>query len=93
MDSRGDIVKAAGSVDVQLWDLKNEETDAKIGQWQIQPDQLQQFWFAAIVTNYKLTLNLDKPIEKYDQPLVVKITFTDHLTGKTFQEQKIIESR
>jgi hypothetical protein len=93
MDSRGDIVKAAGGVDVELWDLKKEEANAKIGQWLIQPDQLQQLWFATIVTNYKLTLDLDKPIEKYDQPLIVKVAFTDHLTGKTFLQQKIIESR
>ncbi|MHC4187552.1 MAG: coiled-coil domain-containing protein [Planctomycetota bacterium] len=93
MDSRGDIVKAAGAVDVELWDLKKEEANAKIGQWQIQPGQLQQLWFAAIVTNYKLTLNLDEPFKKYDQPLIVKVTFTDHLTGKTFQQQKIIEAR
>jgi hypothetical protein len=93
MDTQGDIIKAAGSVDVQLWDLKKDDANAKIGQWQIQPDQLQQLWFAAIVTNYKLALNLDKPIENYDQPLTVKVTFTDHLTGKTFQQQKIIEPR
>ncbi|MHC4757244.1 MAG: bZIP transcription factor [Planctomycetota bacterium] len=92
MDTHGDIVKAAGTVDVQLWDLSNEAPQAKIGKWQIMPDQLRDLWFATVVTtNYRLTFGLDEPVEKHDQPLTVKVTFTDHLTGKTFQQQQIIE--
>jgi hypothetical protein len=94
MDQHGDIVKAAGTVEVELWDLNNDQTDAKLGQWQILPEQLQQLWFASIAsTNYRLTFDLDEPIDNYDQPLTVKATFTDHLTGKSFKQQKVIERR
>jgi hypothetical protein len=87
-------IKAAGAVDVELWDLNNDQNDAKLGQWEILPEQLQQLWFASIAsTNYRLTFDLDEPIDNYDQPLTVKVTFTDHLTGKAFQQQKVIESR
>ncbi|MHC4265296.1 MAG: hypothetical protein ACYSUK_05105 [Planctomycetota bacterium] len=92
MDQNGDIVKAAGTVDVELWDLNKEEDNARLNQWQIPPDQLQQLWFTSIAsTNYRLTFDLDEPIDNYDQPLTVKVTFTDHLTGKIFQQQKVIE--
>jgi hypothetical protein len=94
MDSRGDIVKAIGAIDVALWDLNQGQDDAKLGQWQITPKTLQELWFASIAsTNYRLTFDLDEPVDNYDQPLTVKVTFTDHLTGKTFQEQKVIEPR
>jgi len=94
MDTRGDIVKAAGTVEVELWDLNQDQANAQIGQWQILPDQLQQLWFSSIAsTNYRLTFDLDEPIDDYDQPLTVNVAFTDHLTGKTFQQQKVIESR
>ena len=94
MDTLGDIVKAAGSVEVELWDLNQDQANAQIGQWQILPDQLQKLWFSSIAsTNYRLIFDLDEPIETYNQPLTVKVTFTDHLTGKIFQQQKVIESR
>jgi hypothetical protein len=94
MDEQGDIVKAAGTVDIQLWDLNKEDSEAKLGQWQISPDQLQKLWFATLVTiNYRLTFDLDEPIDNYDQPLTVIVSFADHLTGKTFQQQKTIEPK
>jgi hypothetical protein len=94
MDNHGDIVKAAGTVDIELWDLNKEDDNSRLNQWQISPDQLQELWFNSIAsTNYRLILDLDEPIDNYDQPLTVKVTFTDHLTGKTFQQQKVLESR
>jgi len=92
IDADGDLIKAAGAVDVQLWDLNRENGEALLGQWRVEPNELKKIWFAALVsTNYRLSFDVADKIDKYDEPLTVKVTFTDYLTGKVFEEQKVIK--
>jgi len=93
IDEEGDIIKATGTVDVQLWDLDSSEADqALIGQWHVEPDELKKLWFATIVTiNYRLTFGIADKVKSFDEPLTVKVTFTDYLSGKVFKEQKVIK--
>ena len=92
MDAQGDIVKSPASIDVQLWDLNTESEKALLAEWHITPQKLKELWFATLVTiNYRLTFDVDDKIENPHQPLTIKVTFTDHLTGKVFSEQKVIE--
>ncbi len=91
-DQQGDIIKASGTVDVQLWDLEREATEALIGQWHTEPEELRELWFATVVTtNYRLNFDVSDKIDEYKTPLTVKVTFTDYLTGKVFKEQKVIK--
>lgn len=92
IDQDGDVVKATGSVDVQLWNLNRPNGQALLGQWRVEPDELRKLWFATLLTiNYRLTFDVADKIEKFEEPLTVKLTFTDHLSGKVFKEQKVIE--
>ncbi len=92
IDEEGDIVKATGAVDVQLWDLNKENGEALLGQWQVKPDELKKLWFATLITiNYRLTFDVADKITGDEESLVAKVTFTDYLTGKVFKEQKVIE--
>ena len=93
MDSEGDIIKAAGSADVELWDLSRKAENAKLGQWSVTPEEMKKLWFAAFSTNYRLSFDIAGPVKKYDHPLTVKVTFTDYLTGKVFKEEVIIKPR
>jgi hypothetical protein len=82
----------AGSVDVQLWDLNKKGSEALLGQWQVKRSELKKLWFATLITiNYRLTFDVGDKVEKFDEPLTVKVTFTDYLTGKVFKEQKVIK--
>lgn len=91
IDKTGDIVKAAGSVDVELWDLNRPREHALLGQWQVGPAELKELWYATIVTiNYRLTFDVADKIGSFDKSLIVKVVFTDHLAGKVFKEQKVI---
>ncbi len=93
-DAQADIIKASGEVDVELWDLNKPGIEAKLGKWQIKPDELKKLWFATLVTiNYRLTFDVTGKIEKFVEPLTVKVTFTDHLSGKSFTEQKVIKAK
>ncbi len=94
IDEEGDIVKASGTVDVQLWDLNKKAGEALLGQWRVEPDELKKLWFATIlIINYRLTFDVADKIDKFDEPLTVKVTFTDYLSGKVFKEQKVIKPR
>jgi outer membrane murein-binding lipoprotein Lpp len=94
MDEYGDVVKATGLVEVQLWDLDRKEGQPLLGQWQVSPAELKKLWFATLITvNYRLSFNIAGVVEKFDRPLTVKVKFTDYLSGKTFEEQKVIKSQ
>ena len=93
IDEEGDIIKATGAVDVQLWDLDSSEADqALLGQWHVEPGELKKLWFATIVKiNYRLTFDIADKVKSFDEPLTMKVTFTDYLNGKVFKEQKVIK--
>jgi len=92
IDHDGNIIKAAGAVDVQLWDLNKDNGQALLGQWHFEPNELKKLWFAKfLTTSYRLTFDVADKIDEYEEPLTVKATFTDYLTGKVFKEQKAIK--
>ena len=90
-DEQGDIVKATGAVDVELWDLDKSEGEAKLGAWHVSPDQLKKMWYATFITiNYRLPFDVGDIVTGEEKELVVKVTFTDYISGKVFKEQKVI---
>ncbi len=93
LDEEGDIIKATGDMDVQLWDLDSSEADqALLGQWHVEPGELKKLWFATLVTiNYRLTFDIADKVKSFDKPLTVRVNFTDYLSGKVFKEQKVID--
>lgn len=92
IDQKGDIVKAAGSVEVQLWDLNEQANQALLGQWNVNSDQLQKQWLTTLLSsNYRLMFDIADKVEDFSKPLTVKVSFTHYLTGKVFEEQKVIE--
>jgi len=94
IDAEGDIIKATGAVDVQLWDLNKKDGQAMLGQWHVGPNELKKLWFATLITiNYRLTFDVSSDITDLQDPLTVKVTFTDYLTGRVFEEQKVIKPR
>jgi len=92
IDEQGDVVKAAGAVDVQLWNLNNQADKALLGQWHVEQQELKKVWFATlIVINYRLTFDVADIVKSFDEPLTIKITFTDYLSGKVFEAQEVIK--
>jgi len=93
VDKQGDTIKVAGAIDVQLWDLNKTGSEALLDEWRVEPDELKKLWFATLITiNYRLTFDVADKIESMEEPLTVKVTFTDYLTGKVFKEQKVIKA-
>jgi hypothetical protein len=94
IDRDGDIIKAAGSADIQLWDLNKNNGQPLLGQWHVEPNDLKKLWSTAfLTTSYRLMFDVADKIDEYEEPLTVKVTFTDYLTFKVFKEQKVIKPR
>lgn len=94
VDRTGDTIKAAGVVSVQLWNLNNASDQVLLGQWQVQPEELFKLWFNTLAsTAYRLTFDAPLTPEILAQPLTVKATFTDALTGQVFTDQYVIQPR
>lgn len=92
IDETGDVIKAAGAVEVQLWDLNKPSGEALLNKWSVEPNELKKTWFNSIaMTGYRLIYDAGALVEKFDRPLTVKITFTDYLSGTVFTEQKAIK--
>lgn len=92
-DEQGNALKAAGTAEVQLWDLNKTNGQAMLGQWKVEPDELTKLWFETLVSiYYRLTFDVSDVVESLEEPPTVKVTFTDYLTGKVFNEQKVIKA-
>ena len=92
MDEDGDKFKAAGSVDIQLWDLNKSQEGALLGQWHVTSDELRKAWFDTLLsTNYRCMFDITGKVENFAEPLTVKVAFTDYLSGRTFTDQKVIK--
>lgn len=92
-DAEGDAIKAVGTAEVQLWDLNKSNNEALLGQWKVGPDELKNLWFETLISiYYRLTFDVADIVENLEEPPTVKVTFTDYLTGKVFNEQKVIKA-
>jgi hypothetical protein len=94
IDNDGDGIKATGSMNVQLWDLNKPGSEAMLGEWDVPPGELKKLWFKTLLAvNYRLTFDISDKVEKFDEPLTAKVSFTDYLSGKVFEDQKVIKPR
>jgi hypothetical protein len=94
IDQAGDVIKTAGTVSVQLWNLSDPSGQALLGQWQVLPDELYKRWFDTLTsTAFRLTFDAPVTPAVLAQPLTVRMTFTDYLTGQVFTDQFVIQPK
>jgi hypothetical protein len=93
-DQAGDLVKAPGVASVQLWNLSDPNSRALLGQWQVQPAELYKLWYNTIaITAYRLAFDVPVTPAILAQPLTVRATFADYLTGQVFTDQFVIQPK
>ena len=92
IDEQGDVIKAPAEIEVELWDLNKSDGEALIAKWPaVKPDELKKLWFDGLLkVNYRLTFDIEDKVESLNDPLTVKVTFTDYLSGNVFKKQKVI---
>ncbi len=91
IDDVGDVIKAAGEVDVELWNLNAKPENAMLAQWKIVPEELKKRWTSSLMsTHYKLQFDAASALAGTEKELTLKMQFTDYLTGRVFKSQLVI---
>ena len=89
-DQFGDECKLAGAFTIELFDLAAEP--ARIGTWSIDTMAAQTQWISTFVIDaYVFELPWQTPPQ--NPKLLVKATFVDELTGRTFDAQRELTVR
>ncbi|MEN6386985.1 MAG: hypothetical protein ABFD79_17535 [Phycisphaerales bacterium] len=91
IDDIGDVVKAAGTVEIELWNLNAKPENAMVAQWKVSPEELKKKWTSSLLSNhYKLEFDTGSILTGQEKELTLKVQFTDYLTGKVFKSQLVI---
>jgi hypothetical protein len=90
VDRTGEAIKATGAFVVEAFDLA-APGGKQVGKWEYPVEQVQQYWVNFLTqTNYVLPAPWqDKPPANPD--ITIKVTFTDELTGRRFEAQKLVK--
>lgn len=86
-DEEGEEIKAAGSFQVEIFDLAAPTT--RLGEWTFSTDEARKAWFGQL-WSYGYILPCPWQTVPTHAELTVKITFVDELTGRRFTAQKPI---
>ena len=88
-DETGDKLKAAGSFDIDAFDL-DEPKAPLIGHWHFDTAQAKQAWTGSLfLYDYVLTCPWQRRVPRHPN-LTIKVRFFDELTQTPFTEQKVI---
>jgi hypothetical protein len=89
IDQFGDELKSAGAFVVEVFDL-NKPASPLVGRWEFSTVEARKHWYgSALLYEYVLPCPLKQP-PLHDE-LTVKITFTDALTQRTLDAQKVVK--
>lgn len=94
LDVDGNTLKAAGEIIVELLDTSVPGSPRSLGQYiHNDPQQLRKLWFSGMWTNHytiKCAWSPDtgRPTSR---EVLVKVNFTDFLTGKRFTAAKLVQ--
>jgi len=93
-DRQGDVIKVAGEVEIELWDLAAEQGEQLLGEWRFDFEKLGQYWLGGPLTDhYKFKLPWQVGKKPTHANLTVKLVFRDALEGKVFEVNKLIEAK
>ncbi|MBN1456482.1 MAG: hypothetical protein JW912_01365 [Sedimentisphaerales bacterium] len=91
-DVSGDPFKAAGSIEVELWDLNSEPDGALLKKWVLDPEDMQDLWAGTIMTNYyRLKFDVADILATHKEDLTINVIFFDFISGKVFRQQVVVE--
>jgi len=91
IDQYGSVLKAAGSVKVQVFDLAAPQAKNLLAECNYDPNAAAKNWVSGLFSSYyAFTLPLPAKPPAHSE-LTVRAEFTEYLTGKTFTTQQIIK--
>ena len=90
LDADESVIKAAGDVKIQLYDLAAPKGRNLIGEYVWSAEKISQQWSSSAFTyHYSFECPWKKGAVPKHEEITVRVEFTDYLTGKVFSTQKI----
>lgn len=88
IDGDGDVIKAAGSVRIQLHDLANPQGSQRIGEYVLDSANLRKQWYGKLLTSHysiKCPWRAGPPAHP---DITVRVQFLDFVSGQSFERVK-----
>ena len=87
VDRDGDVIKVAGDVTIQLYDLAAGPDEHLVGQYTIPVDKIGKLWHGRLLTGH-YTIKCPWPKQPPRHPEVtIRVTFVDYLTKRVVSAQ------
>ena len=87
LDTDGATLKAAGAITIEAFDL--DAQTVRLARWEFPADDIKQYWLSGgLVNEYVFTLTWPGDPPPPGTKLLVRATFTDALTGRTFEARR-----
>ena len=92
LDAQGQAVKAAGTLKVELFDLSAPPDQNLLGRCELSAPELANHWYSGFGANhYSLVCPFDRTVQH--PRITVAATFVDLVSGRTYQQQTVVEAR
>ncbi len=92
-DGQGDVMKAAGAVTIELWDLAEKSGSQQLGNWHIAGAELPGYWLGGpLADHYRFELQWQDEQKPRHVNLTIKARFEEALTGNSFEAQKMVSA-
>ncbi len=88
-DQTGDAIKAAGEIEIQLWDLEAGPDQLLVGHYIFDVEHAMKNWYGKFMTyHYALKCPWRQSPPAHAE-ITVKARFVDYLTGQVFTDQRL----
>ena len=88
-DSVGDVIKATGDIEIQLWDLAGTPDELLVGQYFLDAEHAREHWYGKMITNhYTIKCPWRSEAPRHNE-ITIRVLFTDYITGKVLTHQRV----
>lgn len=92
LDGQGDVIKAAGSVAMEVYDLAAPDSQRQVLIHQLGPEELAATWFGRFMTShYSIKAPWPSGRIPAHESLTIVVRFTELLTGESFEVQQPVK--
>jgi hypothetical protein len=93
VDQNGHVIKAAGDIRIELFDLSNPDGRRLIGEYVWDVDHTRELWHGRLMTHHYTAKCPWRTGPPAHDEVTIRVAFTDYLTGQTFRAQQVAKIR
>lgn len=92
LDKQGHVLKAAGDIKIQLFDLAQPKDQMLFAEYTYPVKDIGKYWAGGLLANqYSFECRFPEGKTPAHADVILRVTFTDYLTGRTHTTQKLLK--